>query len=149
MVSESGVPMITDFGHAFLSHSKRSLSMSSSSHWTLGTMRWTAPEIITQETTRSIPGDVYSLGMTILEIFTGQIPYSDVDRIALYGVIVHQAKLPTRPKSHMPPNIHGNMLWSLLSSCWARDIDERPSAAEVRDMMKTFTPEKLKHGVRS
>lgn len=142
VVSESGVAMISDFGHAFLSDC--SLPVTKTSHTAMGTMRWAAPEIIIQKTKRSFAGDVYSLGMTILEILTGEVPYPDVDRVALYGVIVDQAKLPARPVSHIPPNVYGNMLWSLLTSCWSRKMHQRPSAAEVRDIMKGFSDEKVR-----
>ncbi|KAG8719830.1 hypothetical protein FRC09_010563 [Ceratobasidium sp. 395] len=40
--------------------------------------RWAAPELLTHELAIATPEtDIYSLGMTILEIHTGEIPYSE------------------------------------------------------------------------
>ncbi|CAE6458907.1 unnamed protein product, partial [Rhizoctonia solani] len=61
LLSKEHTPKLTDFGNAALSeytlqftHSNTAQGMS---------LRWTAPEIIKQETKPTHAGDVYSLGM--------------------------------------------------------------------------------------
>ncbi|KDN33014.1 hypothetical protein RSAG8_13896, partial [Rhizoctonia solani AG-8 WAC10335] len=119
------------------------LPVTTTSHKQGTTMRWAAPEILNGETKRSFPADIYALGMTILEIMTGAFPFANLETSQIYGAVVHRGKIPDRPKAHIPLTLVGNMFWTVLTSCWSREIQNRPSAAEVSEQMQMFTPEKL------
>ncbi|KAG8686586.1 hypothetical protein FRC08_012432, partial [Ceratobasidium sp. 394] len=83
--------------------------------------------------------DVYALGMTVLETFTGQVPYADKSDLRVITMVVVLKELPTRPKVHIPPNSrHGDALWSLLKRCWVNEPEERPKASEVAKIMREF-----------
>ncbi|CAE7227948.1 unnamed protein product [Rhizoctonia solani] len=88
--------------------------------------------------TRTTQSDVYALGMTMLEIFTGQVPYPErrLDVVVITAVI--QGILPTRP-SHLKDDEQGNLTWNLLLECWSREPSERPSARQVYGALESYT----------
>ncbi|KDN40401.1 hypothetical protein RSAG8_08164, partial [Rhizoctonia solani AG-8 WAC10335] len=135
LVSAEGVARLSDFDFSVMS-SATSLVFSASSNSRAGSVRWVAPEMLVTPI-RTKQADVYALGMTILEIFTGDVPYSDYR--ADYSVImtVAQGTLPTRPIRQLPDDQQGNLVWRLLLKCWSRNLDERPSAGQVVEALES------------
>ncbi|CUA71616.1 Proto-oncogene tyrosine-protein kinase ROS [Rhizoctonia solani] len=72
LVSEDHVPKLTDFGTSTLS--KYTLAFTETQPYLV--LRWTAPEIFIEGKAHTFDSDVYALGMTILEAFTGSVPYA-------------------------------------------------------------------------
>ena len=93
-------------------------------------LRWTAPEFICDE---SIPPnfkiDIWSLGMVILEVFTGARPYKDVrGEERLIYLIWTEGLRPERP---LRCRWLSDEVWQLMHDCWATDPAQRPDASEV------------------
>ncbi|KAG9078186.1 hypothetical protein FS749_009843 [Ceratobasidium sp. UAMH 11750] len=143
LVSDKGVPMITDFGNAVLQQG--TLQFTETVKLSGFTPRWTAPEILDErEVKQSEKADVYALGMTILEIITGKVPYSYINNIVVIIKAIAFNQIPRRPEESIPSNSqHGDTLWSLLQSCWEFEPEKRPGAAEVAEIMKGVTREGL------
>ncbi|KAG8708284.1 hypothetical protein FRC08_018980 [Ceratobasidium sp. 394] len=144
LISSDGIPMITDFGNAVLQQG--TLQFTETVKQSGFTPRWTAPEILDErEVKQSKEADVYALGMTILEIITGKVPYSHINNIvALIKAIAIKNETPKRSEERIPSNSeHGDALWSLLQSCWKFEPEERPDAAEVAKIMEGITREGL------
>lgn len=135
LVSANGTPMLGGFAGAILEESTIHFTATTSLHMSV---RWMAPEILQESTGISRAGDVYALGMTILETITGRMPFSELQSdVVVVGAVALRKMIPSRPEDEIPSNsIHGNILWALLSSCWARKPKLRPSAAQVRDSMR-------------
>ncbi|KAG8742884.1 hypothetical protein FRC10_000804 [Ceratobasidium sp. 414] len=80
LVSNEGVPMITDFGNAILQQG--TLQFTETAKQSGFAPRWTAPEILDErEVRQSKESDVYALGM---EIITGKVPYSHINNSKSY-----------------------------------------------------------------
>ncbi|KEP45474.1 tyrosine kinase family catalytic domain protein, partial [Rhizoctonia solani 123E] len=132
LVSSDGVARLSDFDFSVMSEVS-SLVFSASSNSRTGSIRWSAPELLEEVHTRTTQSDVYALAMTMLEIFTGDVPYpncrSDI------GVIrtVERGTLPVRPPEYLGNDQKGDMMWQLLLRCWSRDSSERPSSGQVFD----------------
>ncbi|CAE7170460.1 unnamed protein product [Rhizoctonia solani] len=93
-------------------------------------MRWAAPELLSEEAqTKTTQTDVYALGMTMLETFTGGFPFPDRTDINVIFAVVGGA-LPIRPKE-LGSGQKGDLMWQLLLDCWNRNPNKRPSAAQV------------------
>ncbi|KDN41288.1 hypothetical protein RSAG8_07557, partial [Rhizoctonia solani AG-8 WAC10335] len=76
--------------------SEAGLIFSERSKLRYGDLRWLAPELFLEEVPiRTKPDDVYALGMTILEIFTGEVPYSKCGHDFLILKTVERGTLPT------------------------------------------------------
>ncbi|KAJ1310556.1 hypothetical protein OPQ81_007286 [Rhizoctonia solani] len=135
LIAEDHTPKITDFGTA--SRNECTLKFTETSRSQSLSIRWTAPEIISETTDRcTIETDVFSLGMTILEMVTGTVPFHDTKDAAVVFRIV-KGEHPQRPEAHIPAgNERADLLWSLLVNCWALQPQDRPTAIEVRDRMR-------------
>lgn len=75
------------------------------------------------------------------ETITGNIPYHDLAQdLAVIMAVAIKRKFPERPDAHIPLNVeYGDVLWSLLTKCWAYESKNRPNAAFVRDMVRNIT----------
>ncbi|CAE6455111.1 unnamed protein product, partial [Rhizoctonia solani] len=131
LISSNGDAKLTDFGLSTMSESSLEFSATTSQ---AGSIRWVSPEQLLQGSARSMPSDVYALGMTLLEIFSGTMPYyPQCARDFQVLVAVQQGTLPTRPMNRIKEDMPGNRIWSLLVNCWDRQPDGRPSATQVVD----------------
>ncbi|KDN38528.1 hypothetical protein RSAG8_09417, partial [Rhizoctonia solani AG-8 WAC10335] len=145
LISQDGTPMLMDFGNAILQDA--TLQFTQTNTGPSFSLRWTAPEILegTRFLAHTMVGDIYSLGMTILEALTSQVPFADKSERSLLTYIVLHKKLPTRPEKVIPTrSIDGDKLWAILIKCWSYDPKDRPDARAVWDAMKPITAENLK-----
>ncbi|CAE7226338.1 unnamed protein product [Rhizoctonia solani] len=149
LVSSDGIAMLSDFDFSVLLEAS-SLAFSASSNSRPGTIRWAvaigsvlvgwkrspsfiyqAPEILLEEVhQKTMQTDVYALGMTMLEIFTGEAPYPNCRTDISVIRTVERGTLPTRP-TELGEDEKSTMMWHLMSLCWSRTAGERPSAAQV------------------
>lgn len=142
LVSKDGTAMLADFGNATMLYTSLQFAQSSTS--ITSTPRWTAPEILEGLTRHTEAGDVYSLGMTILETFTSKVPFPDKVDLALIFHVVLQKSIPTRPNKIIPPkSIDGDRLWSILTKCWTYNPKNRPIARGIWEGIKSITPDTL------
>lgn len=78
---------ITDFGLAREAYKTTRMSAA-------GTYAWMAPEVI-KSSTFSKASDVWSYGVLLWELLTGETPYKGIDALAVaYGVAVNKLTLP-------------------------------------------------------
>ncbi|KAG8791019.1 hypothetical protein FRC12_010363 [Ceratobasidium sp. 428] len=146
LVSDQGVPVITDFGNAVLEQG--TMQFTETVKQGGFTPRWTAPEILEDQVKQSREADVYALGMTILttqETITGKLPYYYIRNVvALIKAVAIKNETPKRPEESIPSNsLHGDALWLLLMSCWEQEPDKRPDADKVVEIMKGVTRDGL------
>ncbi|QRV92298.1 Vegetative incompatibility protein HET-E-1 [Ceratobasidium sp. AG-Ba] len=142
LIDEAGVPLISDFGNAILQ--EHTLKFTGTTTNIRLSYRWAAPELLEGITSYSVSADVYALAMTILETFTGEIPYPEKNDRAVAIAVTVKNEIPIRPSGHIPTGTEqGDLLWSLLQGCWVRDPKLRPSALQVKHMMEKITPEGL------
>ncbi|EUC66020.1 tyrosine kinase catalytic domain protein [Rhizoctonia solani AG-3 Rhs1AP] len=139
LISKDHTAVITDFGTATLKEYTLKFTASATTSKPGMSLRWTAPEILEEATGISFEGDVYALGMTILETITGEVPYSEtVNESALVLKIARQEH-PTRPETKIPSNDEkADTLWSLLTRCWSYNPQDRPTVTEVQKTLRAI-----------
>ncbi|KAG8795451.1 hypothetical protein FRC12_014268 [Ceratobasidium sp. 428] len=136
LLSNNGEAQLADFGNAVLVGSTLLFTESTSTRSGFS-VRWAAPEQLEGEVAYSREADIYSLGMgiwkTILEIVSRQQPYAYIpNERAVITAILIKRQHPKRPEDTIPTNSQqGDVLWSLLESCWRWDPEDRPEAPSV------------------
>ena len=142
LVDDSGHANITDFGLA-----QDTLGVVSKPECL--SVRWTAPEVLSETGKPSMKADVFSFGMVMVEVcynstavcppqvnclltsiwykaFTGAAPFSDrISPAAMVAII--SGDRPPRP-TH---STFTGMLWELMNQCWDQDKHGRPRMLEV------------------
>ncbi|KAG9119041.1 hypothetical protein FRC07_006154, partial [Ceratobasidium sp. 392] len=80
---------------------------------------WMSSEQLLGIPDHSFESNIYALGMTILEIFTGKPPYAEIPNLAsLVHQVVTNKVLPRRPFWLTPGSSKtDNELWQLLLGC--------------------------------
>ncbi|CUA68980.1 POC1 centriolar protein homolog A [Rhizoctonia solani] len=140
LVSADGTAKLSDFDFSIMSE-VGGLVFSETSNSRLGSLRWAAPELLLADVPqRSTQCDVYALGMTFLEIFTGQVPYPDCKQDFTILLNVQKGTLPTRPLERLTDDEKNNMMWQLMLDCWNREPGQRPSSGQVVDADIPYSP---------
>ncbi|XP_076013646.1 mitogen-activated protein kinase kinase kinase 9 [Genypterus blacodes] len=110
---------ITDFGLAREWH--RTTKMSAA-----GTYAWMAPEVI-RSSTFSKGSDIWSYGVLLWELLTGEVPFRGIDGLAVaYGVAMNKLSLPI-------PSTCPEPFARLMEECWSSDPHCRPPFTTILD----------------
>ncbi|CAK7336216.1 unnamed protein product [Dovyalis caffra] len=99
-----------------------------------GTLPWMAPELLDGSSNRvSEKVDVFSFGIAMWEILTGEEPYANMQFGAIIGGIVSNTLRPPIPQ-------HCDAGWrKLMEECWAFDPEARPSFTEITNRLRAMS----------
>ncbi|KAH9509317.1 hypothetical protein Btru_046766 [Bulinus truncatus] len=115
---------ITDFGLA--REVEQTTRMSAA-----GTYAWMAPEVI-KLSRFSKKSDVWSYGVVLWELLTGETPYKGIDALGVaYGVAVNKLTLPI-------PSTCPAMFSQLMTDCWRQEPHERPTFLEILQRLQAI-----------
>lgn len=141
LVADDYTPKLTDFGNATLQ--EYSLRFATTSSKNDMSYRWAAPELF-EGGKNSQAADVYALGMTILEVITGQVPFAGMKQAHIMRFVT-SGKICERPEEFIPSQSpQGDLLWSILLKCWEFEPSERPSAEVVLNELSPINREGLR-----
>ncbi|MBI2805013.1 MAG: serine/threonine protein kinase [Planctomycetes bacterium] len=100
--------------------------------YVLGTVNYLAPELCGPEPKDDARADIYSLGVTLFELLTGQLPYSTGD--PLETMRRHHAEDPLLLTDCLPSAPAD--LTELLDAMMSREVNDRPNAMRlVQDLI--------------
>ena len=139
VIDKDGSARLADFGLlTMVSDSTHSATSTSSEG--AGTFRWMSPELLDPEEfgfENSRPtkeSDCYALGMVILEILTGRVPFPCCNTTAVIRKVVNRER-PDRPQG--PEAVwFTDALWGLLKRCWSPQPELRPTVAGVLEYLE-------------
>uniref|UniRef100_A0A3P8X6M9 Mitogen-activated protein kinase kinase kinase 12 n=1 Tax=Cynoglossus semilaevis TaxID=244447 RepID=A0A3P8X6M9_CYNSE len=118
LITHDDLVKISDFG------TSKELSDKSTKMSFAGTVAWMAPEVIRNEPV-SEKVDIWSFGVVLWEMLTGEIPYRDVDSSAIiWGVGNNSLQLPI-------PESCPDGFKILLRQCWNCKPRNRPSFRQI------------------
>ncbi|MDP2436532.1 MAG: protein kinase [archaeon] len=122
LVDENFGVKVCDFG---LAHMKTHGNKKQGSYGATGTPKWMAPEVLMNKEYDET-ADVYSFGIVLWEMVTGQEPFPDCDSYStLLDRIVTNAERPPVPDS-CPAKLK-----ALIRACWDADPKRRPSFDKI------------------
>uniref|UniRef100_A0A8C1TUC0 Mitogen-activated protein kinase kinase kinase n=1 Tax=Cyprinus carpio TaxID=7962 RepID=A0A8C1TUC0_CYPCA len=118
LITHDDLVKISDFG------TSKELREKSTKMSFAGTVAWMAPEVIRNEPV-SEKVDIWSFGVVLWEMLTGEIPYKDVDSSAIiWGVGNNSLQLPL-------PESCPDGFKILLRQCWNCKPRNRPSFRQI------------------
>ncbi|KAG8783096.1 hypothetical protein FRC12_020089 [Ceratobasidium sp. 428] len=151
LIAIDGTPKITDFGLAVIHDGVFNYSATNGGG---GTTRWMvntgafydagqqltqpqAPELFTERAIRTYQTDVYALGMTLLEIFTGKEPFYNIANVQAIPILVAcERKTPERPEFLAPGARQGDLFWTVLTKCWVFEPDKRLKVLDIKALVQ-------------
>ncbi len=130
-VTESNIVKVMDFGIAKQSKSA-GITMAG---MVVGTPEYMAPEQANGRTTVTHKADLYSIGVVLYALATGQLPFRHAELVPLLMMHVQQAPTPPRKLNPTCPPEFEALILSLLAK---RPEDRPESAAAVEDRLKNL-----------
>ena len=130
LLTQSGQPMLTDFGVAKVLEDKETQDLTGTSA-AVGTPEYMAPEQITSKTVDG-RADLYSLGVVFYEMITGRKPFmADTPMAVLFKHASDPLPRPTQFVKNLPQNVELFLLKTL-----AKEPENRYQTAD--DIKKTL-----------
>lgn len=120
---------IADFGCSLKVDPVREVSASGHQLLVGGTYTHRAPELLKGEGV-SPKADIFSFGITLWQLLTGEPPYTGDREHVLYAVVAYDLR-PSLQDHPVFQSEAGRQCRSLLSRCWSGEPPRRPSSQEL------------------
>ncbi|KIJ06709.1 hypothetical protein PAXINDRAFT_20092 [Paxillus involutus ATCC 200175] len=140
LIDASGKACLADFGLATIHQEFLGTSFFTSS--SRANVRWAAPELFqvpegqgNQSVLCSEETDVYSYGSIMLQVLSGQVPFSDSNVRQVNAKVVLGCRPPreTGWNGQPVPDIY----WHFIERCWDKVPGRRPSSFEVLEFIRS------------
>ncbi|KAF8341745.1 kinase-like domain-containing protein [Amanita rubescens] len=137
LIGDKGQPLITDYALAKFDGELITLTTRAPDG-----CRWCAPEVfqLDGEATVSTAGDIYSFGMTILELLTHEMPYTSIRNNLQVVAMKQENQPPDRPQDErVIERGLDQTMWDLLCRCWSEE-STRIDLVNLIDAIKNLPP---------
>lgn len=114
-------------------------SMGTSMTQGIGTVRYMAPEVI-DSGNYGVQADVFSLGILLHELLSGQIPYGKRNEASLILSVMDggRPRLEAVYPKVVPFGPEVPQIIEVMKACWEQDPDTRPPASEVVERLRAI-----------
>ena len=129
LIDKNGHARLADFGLLTIV-SDSTYPTTSSSSPSAGTTRWMSPELLDpdrfgfENSRPTKESDCYALGMVVLEVLSGQTPFSRYSGLVVMRKVI-EGEHPGRPQGAEEVWFTDD-LWGMLEQCWSPQPKDRP-----------------------
>jgi serine/threonine-protein kinase len=144
LITNTGQVKVTDFGLAKATSAQSSASQSV----LMGTLSYLAPELMT-DGTATFASDVYSTGIVLYELLTGQKPHTGEEPASVLYKHVHVDVPP--PSQALSAELRARVpdyLDALVQACTSRPPQGRPADGRALERAVAQVRQRLSQGVR-
>lgn len=141
MINQHGHACLADFGLSAIA-SDPAYSSTSRQPAVAGTERWMSPELLDpalfgiKDDGPTKESDCYALGMVILEVLSGEIPFTRDCSKFMVMMKVREGERPGRPQGERGARFTDD-LWRMLQACWSPQPKDRPTIEAILECLKS------------